>query len=190
MNSWKLRLTGSLEGLFKTMKENDIITEKLREVGGEYKEEELTQRGFRRFDLKHMSNIYGENLWSVTKPGSTETIALVPRQIGHACWCRRHRRNHSQMILEMVYFQINTGFKDALIAVEETAFRQSRVMPLFGHKDVLEKLLDTIGMYEARVNIAKFWDYTCKAPKAMYLPPIRCDSEACLSDEAVPSGGL
>ena len=184
--TWKLRLTGKLEGLFQTMKENSIITEKLREIGGEYREKELMQKGFERLDMKHLSNIYGDNLWSITMPGTTETIALVPRQIRHGFWCRKHRHNHSQMILEMIYFQINTGFKDALLAVEETAFRQSRVMPLFGEKDTLEKLLDTIGMYEARTNRAGSW----VAPKVMYLPPIRCDSEACVTDEAVPSGGL
>ena len=183
--AWNLKLTGDLDGLFNSMKENEIISKKLREMKGEYKEHNLKQRGFEKVDMKHLANIYGDNMWSVTKPGTTETIALVPRQMGHNYWCQKHRAHHSHIIVEMVYFQINTGFKDALRAMVDVPFRITRLIPLFGQKDQLEKLLDQIGMYEARVFTARLWDFDFIPLKSMYLPPIRC-----VTDEVVPSGGL
>ena len=69
-------------------------------------------------------------------------------------------------------YNINEGTRDALLECEETAYRDSRLFPIFATAATLRKMLDAIDMYEGIIyEQGDGWPFR---QRNMYLPQLRC----------------
>ena len=165
-----IRFNGNLDPLIVALKENRRLSLDMAFMNGTYDDSKL--RKLKKYEMLNLRIIMGENLWQVTKQGTTESIIVIPRQIGHDHWCKKHEAFHSYLLVELVLYNINEGTRDALLECEETAYRDSRLFPIFATATTLRKMLDAIDMWEGIIyEQGEGWPIR---QRNMYLPQLRC----------------
>ena len=172
-----IRLNGNIEPLFTALKENYQLSKRLQAINGDYDDAKLSNqgKGFKEQKMQNLKKILGENFWQFTKPKTTETILLVPKQIGHDYWCENCVKLHSYIIVDMIFFNINEGIRETLIDNEEWAYPETRLMPIFGGAYTLRKMMSVLDLYEGGSHELM----------SLHLPKLRCGNKS-----STPSGGL
>ena len=156
--------------LIQLLLKNEELCETLSHLRGRFDETRLEQYGMRRYSFRYVHQIGGqENFWNIDIPGKAMAILLIPREVTHRNYCKKHESYHSTMIIEAVMHQWEHPIGYTLEMCDNQPFRESRFITLTDDKKEIENIMYEMGLFDRGFNMSwKNWN------REMWLPPTDC----------------
>jgi hypothetical protein len=166
---------GDTRNFFKAMEENKRMVENAEGMKAEYKEAELKNYSYIKTRMSLLAKLRGENLWTIknTEEGG-KGILIVPRKIGHDYFCAKHDHFISYLLVEVILHKWTNGIKETLQEQEELPFKPTRMLPIYGSRRSLEKILQALDIYALGAiwtGEDGSWPWSSGS---MYIPYVRC----------------